>query len=157
MSVTISFEVPSSEAAFFLAAFGGREALSQLFELEVDVLAQDGLLADADVDALLGKTGRIALDGQEEVLQGMIRAVELLPLGISLDDASALETLTPKYRITLVPRAWVLTQSSGSRAYYDLTVLEVVKPRLEQGFDYARLEWGSGGPGGIEPATPGEP
>lgn len=28
---------------------------------------------------------------------------------------------------------------------------EVVKPRLAQGFDYARLEWGSGGPAGIEP------
>lgn len=100
----------------------GRERVSGLFEISLEVRALDDkhVVEDAMAD-LLSKPAHVGREGAPPSVFGVVREVELV---------AAAPSEAPTYRITLVPRLWVATQTSRTRIFQDLTVPDIVKAVL---------------------------
>ncbi len=101
----------------------GRERLSGLFELRVEVQAlEDRQLVEDSLDALLSKPANYGRRGAPPVVHGIVSEVELLV---------ATPADPPAYRLTMVPRLWRATRTSRCRIFQDKTVPEIVQAVLQ--------------------------
>jgi type VI secretion system secreted protein VgrG len=100
----------------------GREAISQLFEYQLHIVHKGDQLKVEDV---VGACVALVYDrGEEEVrrVHGMISEVV---------DEYATEDDFWGYRLTVVPRAWRMTQVETLEIYLDMTVPEIIQKKLE--------------------------
>ncbi|WP_459618836.1 type VI secretion system Vgr family protein [Bordetella sp. 2513F-2] len=104
------------------ARMHGREGLSMLYEFEVDLLSPTPAL---ELRALLGKpvTLEIETGGAPRYLGG--HAVRCVLVGRE-GDTSRLY----RYRVTLRPWLWYLTQTSDSKIFQQLSVVDVIRQVL---------------------------
>jgi type VI secretion system secreted protein VgrG len=112
----------SSEAiaadALHLRSIHGRERVSGLFEIALEVQPfDDKQLVEDAIDGLLSKRASVGRKGAPPLLYGIVRDVELL---------AATPADAPTYRLALVPRLWLATQTARSRIFQDLSVPEIV-------------------------------
>jgi type VI secretion system secreted protein VgrG len=113
--------------SFRLVSLRGFEAISQLYELEIELeLLSDVEPLDADTvesilrePAILGFADRGNL---EHAWHGMVREMELLHAGGGSH---------PAYRAVIVPTLWYATQTVRTRVFLDQTVPDIVKKVLE--------------------------
>jgi type VI secretion system secreted protein VgrG len=102
--------------------FEGHEGLSQLFEMEVTIGAEEAI----DPPDLVRKDATLTfIAGGSEVsgtVSGIVARVE-----------AELIHLAFQYRITIVPKMWLQLQGADSRIFQDLTVPEIVDKVLKAG------------------------
>ncbi len=113
--LTLSAWLAGHDGAVTAHALTGREALSQPYRYQLDFSADDVLLDEA----LGGDAEVVAEDqlGHVRFLHGVVDRVQLL----------ASDEQRTSYRVTLVPRPFLLSYRFGSRIFQDLSIPEVVQ------------------------------
>jgi type VI secretion system secreted protein VgrG len=123
----LSVTTPLGPDVLLLVGVNGREALSELFRFDLELLAENGV--DIAFEKLLGQkvTARIRLTEQtNRYIAGVVSRVA---------QGSRDEVFTT-YRIELVPQLWALTRRKQSRIFQALSVPEILK-KVFTGLDVA--------------------
>ena len=119
-SHTLSIEGISDP--FVVLQFEGHEGMSQLFEYDVIFASED---AGIDFASVVRKKATLtvhALDSTEpQVVHGVVSRFEQCEP----------HTRWTRYRVTIVPRAWLLLHRSNNRIFQDLTAPQIVQKVLE--------------------------
>ena len=131
----MSIDTPLGKDVLLLAGFQGTEAISRLFSFELDLLSENNTIAFEDI---IGKRVLITvqLTKGKRHFQGMI---------CRFSQAAGQETdgrlRLSRYRATFVPWTWLLTRTSDSRIYQNLSVPEIVEKIFkEKGFTDFSME-----------------
>jgi type VI secretion system secreted protein VgrG len=134
MSTTITYTqterqleltTPLGENALLLERFTGREAVSDLFELSLGVLAENA--TEVDFQKLLGHpvSVRVSLpDGGKRHFGGIVRRVS----------QSGRDQIFTQYQLDVVPQLWLLTKRAQSRIFQQMNVPDILK-QVMQGLD----------------------
>lgn len=118
---------PLGKDALLITGFSGTEALSQLFDFHIDVLAENS--TDVAFDKLLGQKVGVRLEipgGKNRFFGGICSRVSQ---GKRDNDFTS-------YRLEMVPQFWLLTKRAQSRIFQHITVPDILKKVLD-GFDVA--------------------
>ncbi len=109
--------------AWRVRSLRGRSAVSELYAFDLEIEARFSEAMDpVTMDALLGAPAKIAYGPEaERPTHGIVSEVELLT-----DQADEVAV----YRVTLVPRLWLLTQTRRSRVFADMNVPAVLRAVL---------------------------
>jgi type VI secretion system secreted protein VgrG len=117
----LKISTPLGDNALLLEGIRGHEAVSELFEFEVDALRNnsDSLVA---FDKLLGQqvTAHVKLKSDTRHFNGLV-----IRLSQERQDAEFTH-----YRLTLAPRIWLLTKTVRSRIFQQMTVPDILKKVL---------------------------
>jgi len=116
---------PLGKDKLLLVGFRGREAISQLFYFDLDLLAENQ--TEVAFERLLGEKITIRLrlpDGKDRYFNGICSRVS---------QGERDNTFT-SYKMEVVPRVWLLTKKAQSRIFQQLSVDAILKKVLE-GFD----------------------
>ena len=117
------FESKALPESTRVAAFRGREGLSELYRFEIGLLVPEG--ADIDLDAAIGERATFVVNRgpDQEVLSwhGIIARIELMH---AWHDRAL-------YRVTLVPEIWRLTSAPHNYVLVDMSVPELIENRLK--------------------------
>jgi type VI secretion system VgrG family protein len=123
--LSVRLESPAFTAgAVELYALSGRETISQLFELELQLVSKDPM--GLDEEALLSEPMTVIF------LRGDTEVRRMFGMVVSVRDALQTETLHLAYTLTFVPRAFRMTLTETSEIFMDLTVPEIIKKKLER-------------------------
>jgi len=114
---------PLGPDRLLLRSFTGREAISELFSFQLDLLSEDPAV---NFDDLVGQNVTFAVtlaDGENyRYFNGFVcRFAQLPPLG-----------RLARYQAEVVPRLWFLTRTSDCRIYQNQTVPEIIQDVLER-------------------------
>jgi type VI secretion system secreted protein VgrG len=120
---------PKRQGSLRVAAVSGREAISELFSLDIllSTSSQSEDLRQDLEETLLGQPAYLVIDSATE----LPRVVHGIVTSFTLDGASP-ELGRPGVRVTLAPRLWLATQRRRSRIFQDRTVQQVVDEVLEE-------------------------
>lgn len=128
MNRIVTAHTPLGEEALRFRAMNGSEALSQLFEFEVELLSDSHSL---DLKALLGKSLTLELETQGEgarYLDGIVARCML----VGREDNTARQY---RYRATVRPWLWLLTRTQDCKIFQNQTVPQILQTVLgEYGF-----------------------
>ena len=106
--------------------FHGKEALSHLYRFEIYVAIEAEESVALDLKAVVGQRATLTIDRDDGtdpyVFHGVFSAVELLR---EVEDARGV------YRLTLVPKLWLLTRTFHSRLYTDKKLPEILEAVLK--------------------------
>ncbi|WP_295986941.1 type VI secretion system Vgr family protein [uncultured Variovorax sp.] len=125
MTRRVSIQTPLGDALQF-HRLTGREALSQLYDFDVELLGSSNGI---DAKTLLGKTATVAMhteSGGTRYLGGVVAS-----FGLAGEDARQ-----SFYRMKLRPWLWLATLRSDFRIFQDRTVPDIVADVLE-GYGYS--------------------
>jgi len=114
----LTVSTPLGPDDLLLVGFQGREAISQLFDFELDLLAENS--TDVPFEKLLGNKVTVhlsLLDGGQRHFSGICK-------GISEGTRDATFTC---YRMQVVPEAWLLSKNTQSRIFQQVSVPEILK------------------------------
>ena len=114
------FEITGLSSEVRVARWSGREAISELFQVDVDVVSEDASIAFTDT---IGQSAVLTLLGDEEprYLHGMVARFEQGDSGKKLT----------AYRVTVVPKAWRLLHRHDCRVFQEKSTPDIVKAVLE--------------------------
>jgi len=101
-----------------------REAMSELFELTLELLLPDPTL---DMKGIVGQFARVGL--RDEPIHGEIEGIVRRARQLSSEP-----TGTSRYEIIVVPPLWLTTRRKDHRIFQDLSVIDIVGKVLE-GYD----------------------
>jgi type VI secretion system secreted protein VgrG len=110
------------ENDLLIEKLAGQEFVSSLFSFQVDLLASNS--TDVPFEKLLGQEATVRLqlpDNRERYFSGIINWVNQGVRG---------NVFTP-YRAALVPKFWILTRTSQSRIFQNLSVPEILRDVLQ--------------------------
>ena len=114
----ISINTPLGDDVLLLRGFTAHEAISHLFEFDLDLLSEN---SEINFDDIIGKNVTIRMElpgGGQRYWNGFInRFVQDVSPGLQF----------AQYRATMVPWLWFLTLTSDCRIFQDKTVPEIVK------------------------------
>ncbi len=114
----IAIETPLGKDVLLLRSFSGREEVSRLFELELDLLSED---YDVDFDKIVGENVTITLelpDGDKRYWNGYISR---------FGQGGGGSGQFAEYQATLVPWPWLLTRTSDCRIFQEMKVPDIIK------------------------------
>jgi type VI secretion system secreted protein VgrG len=114
----LTVSTPLGPDDLLLVGFHGREAISQLFGFELDLLAENS--TDIPFDKLLGKKVTVHLslfDGGNRPFSGICQEIS---------EGARDETFTA-YRMQVVPEIWLLSKNTQCRIYQQVSVPEILK------------------------------
>src|SRR5262249_50959239 len=143
-STLVPFAVagPAALKGVLLEKFEGREAISELFTFQLDIVAPNPL----DFSAVLGQWVQLWIlvtegGSRQPVYRPVHGMVSRMSQGeqVSVGKPTGAKELPPwcRYRLEMVPQMWLLTRWVQSRIYQQLTVPDI----LEKVFDgYETLE-----------------
>ncbi|MDC0723583.1 type VI secretion system Vgr family protein [Nannocystis bainbridge] len=114
------FEVEGSVNQYFVIRFSGVEAVSELYEFQIEVTSRF-----VSVDELVGSLARLRLAGIDRApreLHGLICRAEYVG------------EMPPRslYRVTLVPELWRLKLRTNSRIFQHMSTPEIVTAILDE-------------------------
>lgn len=112
----LGVETPLEEDVLLLRGMLAQEAVSQLFEFELDLTSENGEVAFAD---LVGQPMTVRLDtadGDVRYFNGIVS--RFMHMGVMSGQH--------QYRATLVPWLWLLTRRSDCRIFQNMTVPDIV-------------------------------
>jgi type VI secretion system secreted protein VgrG len=118
----LKLTTPLGADDFVVTAVRGREAISELFQFEVDAAWQPA--TPLDFSALLGQkvTLTVAMRDGKRYFNGMVA-------GITQEGRDRLFTY---YRLTIVPFLWLLTRVSRCRIFQNKDVPDIVRSVIRQ-------------------------
>jgi type VI secretion system secreted protein VgrG len=117
----MSISTPLGKDVLLLAGFQGTEAISRLFSFELELLSTNNAIAFEDI---IGKraTVKVQLDGKgERSFNGIISRFSQAA-GQEAEGSLRFS----RYRATLVPWTWLLTRTSDSRIFQNLSVPDIL-------------------------------
>ena len=112
----LSVATPLGEGVLRLVGFHGREAISELFSFQLDLVAPDG--RQIPFEAVLGKEFRVTVS----LPNGETRYVNGICSSFSQGDQGDVTS----YQAEIVPKAWLLTRRSQSRVFQELSVPQIL-------------------------------
>ncbi len=114
----IAIDTPLGDDVLLLRGFSAHEAISRLFEFDLDLLSEN---REINFDDIIGQNVTIRMElpgGGQRYWNGFInRFVQDASPGLQF----------AQYRATMVPWLWFLTRTSDCRIFQDQTVPEIVK------------------------------
>ncbi len=119
-----SIETPLGTDVLLLARMRGQEGLSELFHFEIDLFSEQQAIS---LEKIVGKNVTISIfltDGSIRYLNGLISRFSQ-EHGRSREKGSELQS--PYYSATVVPWLWLLTKTSNSRIFQNLSIPDIVK------------------------------
>lgn len=126
-----SIDTPLKKDTLLLARLSGQEGLSELFHFDMDLFSEQQSISFQDI---IGKNVTISMllaDGSNRFFNGLISRFSQ-EYGKS---DSERETQYFSYSATLVPWTWLLTQTTDSRIFQNLSVQDIVEKIFsEKGF-----------------------
>ena len=123
----IAVTTPLGPDALLLVGFSGQEGISQLFQFQLDLLAEKA--TDVPFDQLLGQQVTIEVALPKEKKRHFNGICSRISQGEQDDIFTA-------YRMDVVPQFWFLTRRAQSRIFQHLSVPDILKKVL-QGLDVA--------------------
>jgi type VI secretion system secreted protein VgrG len=123
----LSVKTPLGDDVLLLVGVNGREAVSELFRFDFDLLALNG--ADIAFDKLLGQKVSARIRLQESATRYVAGIVSRVVQG-------GRDEIFTSYRIEVVPQLWLLTRRKQSRIFQALAVPDILKKVLT-GLDVA--------------------
>src|SRR5262249_54577857 len=107
--------------ALLLTGFRGREALSELFEYELDLIAPTE--QTVDFSRLLGQPAVVELEAD-------VRKIRYFHGIINRFRQGGRDVKFTRYSATVVPALWLLTKRTQSRIFQQMTVPDILKKVL---------------------------
>jgi type VI secretion system secreted protein VgrG len=120
---------PAGPDKLLLHGFTGQEALNQLFEFELKLLADNS--TTIDFDKLIGQKISFGVQGTDPRLEPR----HFHGIAIEFSQGARDREFT-EYKMTIVPEVWKLTRKFRSRIFQHMTVPDLLK-KLFEGFDVA--------------------
>ena len=121
---------PLGADTLLLARFRGKEAISELFEFELDLFA--AIEASVPFGSLLGKTVDVRLDledGSKRYWNGIVRRMTEGPRAFApRGDRPLFRT----FRMTMVPKVWLATRVAQSRIFQQKSVKDILNEVLSR-------------------------
>jgi len=117
----LTFRVGSlDDTVLKVVQFNGTEGISQLFQFTLELASTDG---EIDFAKVLGEAAMLTIQGNPEprYVSGIVCRFEQAGRGTDFT----------RYRATLVPAFWLLTQRQNFRIFQDKSVPDIVKAVLE--------------------------
>ncbi len=121
----LSITTPLSKDTLLITRVRGRESISQLFDFQLDLLAEAG--TEIQFDQILGKPVTVEmrlLDGKKRYFNGLVKRFS----------QGARDERFVRYHAEIVPKIWLLTRKIRSRIFQHLTVPEIIH-QLLSGYD----------------------
>src|SRR6266481_3434029 len=118
----LAIQTPLGKDKLLLVGFNGHEGISQLFSLQVEVLAE--IATEVAFDRLLGQKVTIAVEistGKKRYFNGIVTRVTEGEQG----------SLFREYTLEVVPQFWLLTRTARSRIFQHITVPDILKKVFE--------------------------
>jgi type VI secretion system secreted protein VgrG len=125
---SLSIITPLGKDAVLIECFKGREAISSLTELELEIIS----LPDNPVvpSKLIGERVTLVINydtNKRRYFNGIIRSLTLIGHDTAMLDQKKLVLI---YKADVVPSMWLLTLNTQTRVFQNKTVLEIVKEIL---------------------------
>jgi type VI secretion system secreted protein VgrG len=115
----MTFEAPASGHDLLAESFRGSEGISELFDFQIELLADKGTVVNAK--DLVGKRATLTIEatenGDKRYFNGIVASFEFCG-GDSFFEV---------YRAYVVPAFWLATLNTNTRVFQDLTVTDIVK------------------------------
>ncbi len=129
---------PLGAEELLLAGFRGLEEISRLFRFELTMLSHNHAIP---LDKIIGSSITLTLlleDGEERCINGIAAAFAQSGGYNSGDDRQ--ETMFSQYTATIVPKLWLLTQTSDLRIFQEKTAVDIIEQILgdNQLSDYSK-------------------
>jgi type VI secretion system secreted protein VgrG len=121
----LSITTPLGKDVLLVTRLRGKESISQLFNFQLDLLAE--VATDIRFDKILAQTVTVEmhlLDGTKRYFNGLVRRFS----------QGAREERFIRYRAEIVPKIWLLSKKVQSRIFQHLTVPEIIQQVLK-GFE----------------------
>ena len=118
----LAIQTPLGKDKLLLVGFNGHEGISQLFSLQVEVLAE--IATEVAFDRLLGQKVTISVEistGKKRYFNGIVTRVTEGEQG----------SLFREYTLEVVPQFWLLTRLARSRIFQHITVPDILKKVFE--------------------------
>ena len=119
---------PLGAEELLLTGFRGQEEISRLFRFELTLLSHNHAIA---LDKIIGGSVTLTLvlgDGEERCING-IAASFAHSGGYSAGDERQ-ETMFSQYTATIVPKLWLLTQTSDLRIFQEKSAVDIIEQIL---------------------------
>ncbi len=131
----VAIDTPLGKDALLLSAIQGNEGISTPFSFELDLLSANNSIKFKDI---IGKNVTVSVvlaDGKKRYFNGVISRFAQGPG----EDGGDIRLAS--YSATMVPWLWLLTRTSDSRIFQELTVPEIVETVFQDyGFLNFRLD-----------------
>lgn len=128
----IAIHTPLGKDVLLLAGFTGTEAISKLFNFQLALLSEDHNVAFEDI---VGQSVTLTLnlsDGEIRYFNGILSD---FTQGRGGDEESGSDTRFSFYKATMVPWLWLLTRTTDSRIFQNISAPDIVKQIFtEKGF-----------------------
>lgn len=119
----LSVLTPLGQDVLLLEALSGSEAISELFEFQLDLLAEPD--TNIPFEKILGKPIAVSLASREGDTRYFTGIVSRFAQGPQVRAVSA-DTTFVRYHATVVPALWLLTRRAQSRIFQQLSVREIL-------------------------------
>ena len=116
-----AFSSPLGEDVLLLQRLEGRERMSGLSEYTLDLLSEDHRIAGPDLIAKFVTASFDSAAGHTRHVSGVVRSLEHLGRNDRLS----------RYRVSVVPEVWRLTQNADSRIFQNKSIPQIVSEVLE--------------------------
>ncbi len=118
----IQFTTPLGPNKLLISQLRGREAVSELFQFQIDALTEISSATAAPIDfgALLGQTVTVSIQGKQggtRYINGMVTSVA----------QGVREELFTHYRIEIAPNLWKLTRNAKSFIHQQKSVKDILQ------------------------------
>ncbi|MBZ5619972.1 MAG: type VI secretion system tip protein VgrG [Acidobacteriia bacterium] len=111
---------PLGKDVLLVKRFSGREAVSELFQFDLEVVAE--IQNEVPFDQLLGKkvTLEIARETGKRYINGIVRRMK----------QQGRDLVFKAYRLEVVPQFWMLTRNRRSKLFQQMTIPDILKKVL---------------------------
>ena len=111
---------PLGKDVLLVRKFSGREAVSELFQFEFDVVAE--VQTDVPFDALLGQKVTLLINREsgKRYVNGIVRRVK----------QGGRDLVFKGYRLEVVPQFWLWTKNRRSKLFQQMTIPDILKKVL---------------------------
>ena len=132
----VAVHTPLGKDILLVAAFEGGEALSSLFEFRVDLISETH---DIPFERIIGEKAALSVmlpDGSERYFHGIVSEFSQ---GRGGGETAGSDVLYSFYKMKMVPWAWLLTHTTDSRIFQEMTAPDIIEQIFtEKGFtDYS--------------------
>lgn len=134
----IRVTTPLGEDELLLTGFHGHEEMSRLFRFELTLLSHNHALT---LDKIIGASITVSLalgDDEERYVNGMVTSFAQSGGYSSGDDRQ--ESMFSQYTAIVVPKLWMLTQTSDLRIFQEKSAIDIIEQILgdNQVSDYTK-------------------